>query len=68
MLITQTIFQIENCIDEWADGTHTNIPFTQDAYEDIFYEHLEELNRFDKFTEELKLVPSLLWGFHDEGR
>jgi Domain of unknown function (DUF6532) len=61
-------FQVENCIDEWADGTHTNISFTQDGYQDIFDEHLEELNRFDAFTKDLKIVPSLLWDLHDEGR
>ena len=65
MLIT---FQIENSIDEWADGTHANIPFTQDTYEDLFNEHLEELNKFDEFTKTLKILPALLWEIHDEGR
>jgi hypothetical protein len=65
---SQTLFQIENCIDEWVDGTHTIIPFTQDLYEAIFTEHLEELDRFDEFTKAFKLLPTLLQELHDEGR
>jgi len=61
-------FQIENCIDEWVDGTHNNISFTQDAYEGVFNEHIDELNRFDEFTKALKILPNLLWELHDEGR
>jgi hypothetical protein len=67
-LMNPKLFKIENCIDEWADGTHTVVPFTQDAYEDIYTEHLEELNRFDEFTKVLKILPSLLQELHDEGR
>lgn len=66
--MTLITFQIENSIDEWADGTRANIPFTQDAYEDLFNEHLEELNKFDEFTKALKILPALLWEIHDEGR
>lgn len=36
---------VECCIDEWTDGTRSNVQFMQEAYEDIFHEHLEELNR-----------------------
>jgi Domain of unknown function (DUF6532) len=61
-------FQIENCIDEWLLGTHTVIHFSQDAYESVFSEHLEELNRFDEYTNALHVLPNLLQDLHDEGR
>jgi hypothetical protein len=37
-------------------------------YEEVFNEHLEELNRFDEFTKALKILPNLLWELHNEGR
>ena len=58
--------QIENCIDEWADSMHANIPFTQDVYEELFTEHLDELNKFDEFTKAMKILPALLWELYDE--
>jgi hypothetical protein len=61
-------FQIENCIDEWLEGIHVNIPFSQDTYKSVYYEHLEELNNFDKHTKELKMLPALLSKLYDEGR
>ncbi|KAH9972696.1 hypothetical protein BJV77DRAFT_1131087 [Russula vinacea] len=63
-----TLTAIENCIDEWADGTHTSITFSQDSYEDLFKEHLQELDNFDKFTKSLNMLPMLLWGLYNEGR
>jgi len=40
----------------------------QDAYEDVYSKHLEELNRFNKFTKALKVLPNLLQELHDKGR
>ena len=60
-------FQIENCINEWLDGTHTIIPFSQDVYESVFTEQMEELNRFDEYTKALQVLPNLLQDLHDEG-
>jgi hypothetical protein len=61
-------FQIENCIDEWSDGVQANIFFTQEAYESVYHEHLEELNNFHKFTHHLKILPTLLSEIYNDGR
>ena len=58
-------FSDQNCIDEWVDGIHTTIHFTQDSYETIFSKHLEELDCFNEFTKVLQLLPSLLQDLHD---
>ena len=60
-------FQIENCIDEWSDGVQTSISFTQEAYESVYHEHLEELNNFDKCTKHLKILPALLSEIYNDG-
>jgi hypothetical protein len=44
------------------------IPFSQDMYEDIFTEHLEELNKFHEYTKRLGMFPSILQELHDAGR
>jgi hypothetical protein len=51
-----------------VNGTQYNIPFTQEAYRDIFQEHLEELNRFDEYTKSVKLLPSILQDLYNNGR
>ena len=38
------------------------------AYEDLFNEHLEELNKFDEFTKVMKILPAILQELHNEGR
>lgn len=54
-LIILTLFQIENCIDEWVEDIHTTIHFIQNSYETIFLERLEELDHFNEFTKVLQL-------------
>jgi len=61
------ILQIENCIDEWASGTFVSIHFSQDAYEKVYKEHLDELGRFDKFTKKLNILTIIQVDLYDVG-
>ena len=45
-----------------------NIAFKQDAYEPVFHEHMEELNKFHEFTKALKILPTILQELHNVGR
>ena len=47
------------------DGTQSNVQFTQEAYEDMSHEHLEELNRCDEYTKSLRILPTILQELHD---
>jgi len=60
--------QIECCIDEFATGSKIDIPFTADAYKDIFEEHLQMLDKFEEHTKEHGILPKLLQRLHDNGR
>jgi hypothetical protein len=61
-------FQIENCIDEWTNGAHVSIPFTQNVYEKFFNEHLKQVNMFELHTKEHNILPTLLMTLYQNGR
>jgi len=60
--------QIECCIDKFGTGSKIDIPFTVEAYKDIFGEHLQILGKFEEHTKEHKILPKLLQCLHDNGR
>jgi len=60
--------QIECCIDEFGTGSKIDIPFTAEAYKDVFREHLQMLDKFEEHTKEHKILPKLLQRLHDNGR
>jgi Domain of unknown function (DUF6532) len=37
-LITISLLQIVNCLEEWQTGTHVKIPFSGDRYETVYKE------------------------------
>lgn len=39
---------IECCLDEWADGTHCKIPFSEKLYRDKFDIHLKRINEWNQ--------------------
>jgi hypothetical protein len=54
-VLTTYLIQAKNCLDEWADGEKTSIPFTQAAYESEFDTHLKTLEKFHKQTKDAKI-------------
>jgi len=66
--LTSASLQIECCIDEFATGSKIDIPFTADAYKDVFAEHLQMLDKFEEHTKDHKILPKLLQHLHNNGR
>jgi hypothetical protein len=66
--LTSASLQIECCIDEFATGSKIDIPFTADAYKDVFAEHLQMLDKFEEHTKDHKILPKLLQRLHNNGR
>ncbi|KAJ7196363.1 hypothetical protein GGX14DRAFT_197174 [Mycena pura] len=56
---------IENCIDEWATGTHIDIDFKMKDYEPIYRTHIQALEAFDARGPALGQI---LARIHDVGR
>ncbi|KAH7910152.1 hypothetical protein BJ138DRAFT_1114361 [Hygrophoropsis aurantiaca] len=59
---------IENCIDEWATGIRTDIPFTINEYRPSFEAHLKDLKEFDQHTKEFKLLDKICLKLYNNGR
>ncbi|KAJ7604631.1 hypothetical protein FB45DRAFT_880313 [Roridomyces roridus] len=59
---------IENCIDEWASGTRTDIPFTANEYREVYHRHVAALQEFDEVTKEYGILNTILQNLHDSGR
>ncbi|KAJ7189629.1 hypothetical protein GGX14DRAFT_484616 [Mycena pura] len=56
---------IENCIDEWATGTHIDVDFKMKDYEPIYRTHIQALEAFDARGPALGQI---LARIHDVGR
>ncbi|KAF8179780.1 hypothetical protein K438DRAFT_1211385 [Mycena galopus ATCC 62051] len=59
---------VENCIDEWATGIRTDIPFTSSEYRRVYDSHIEALNRFETQTQPHKILGNILVRLHNLGR
>ncbi|KAH7918565.1 hypothetical protein BV22DRAFT_1024399 [Leucogyrophana mollusca] len=59
---------IECCIDEWATGTRTDIPFTTQDYRSVYEVHLKCLREFEKHTREHGLLKKICKKIYTNGR
>ncbi|KAI9069145.1 hypothetical protein FKP32DRAFT_1545651, partial [Trametes sanguinea] len=47
---------IQCAIDEWSTGVHTNVKFTEDAYSNIYKDHLQDLQDFEAASGEDRIL------------
>ncbi|KAJ6555893.1 hypothetical protein B0H19DRAFT_1151495 [Mycena capillaripes] len=59
---------IECCIDEWATGIKTDVPFTAADYRSVYQEHLKCLDDFEKHTAPCDILGNILTRAHNVGR
>ncbi|KAJ6585983.1 hypothetical protein B0H19DRAFT_1111100 [Mycena capillaripes] len=59
---------IECCIDEWATGVKTDVPFTAADYRSVYQEHLKCLDEFEKHTAPRDILGNILTRTHNIGR
>lgn len=60
--------QIECCIDEWATGIKTDVPFYSSDYRSVFDDHLDSIEEFGKHTKKYQLLDNLLVRIYNRGR
>ncbi|KAJ7479651.1 hypothetical protein FB451DRAFT_996218, partial [Mycena latifolia] len=59
---------IECCIDEWATGIKTDVPFTSADYRSVYQDHLKALADFEKHTAPCDILGNILTRVHNIGR
>ncbi|KAH7918951.1 hypothetical protein BV22DRAFT_1023796 [Leucogyrophana mollusca] len=63
-----TAVHATNCIDKWATGIRTDIPFTINEYKSVFEAHIKTLKEFDEHTKEHKLFTKICSRLYNNGR
>ncbi|KAJ7182098.1 hypothetical protein C8R46DRAFT_1069184 [Mycena filopes] len=60
---------IECCIDEWATGIKTDVPFTSADYRSVYEEHVKCLDEFEEHTSQrADILGNILTRLHNIGR
>ncbi|KIM50121.1 hypothetical protein SCLCIDRAFT_146273, partial [Scleroderma citrinum Foug A] len=59
---------IECCVDEWATGTHTDIPFTVHDYHGRYESHLKCLQDFDEAMKEFSMLKGICDRIYEDGQ
>ncbi|KAK7020093.1 hypothetical protein R3P38DRAFT_3552461 [Favolaschia claudopus] len=59
---------IECCVDEWATGVKTPVPFTSADYRSVYLDHLNALDAFEEGTAPRNILGDILKRTHDIGR
>lgn len=54
--IALVLTAIENCLDEWAEGEHSDIAFTAAGYKNNYEAHLKTLRAFAEHTKNSRIV------------
>ncbi|KAF7295757.1 hypothetical protein HMN09_01118200 [Mycena chlorophos] len=62
------IQKIENCIDEWASGSRTDINFTANEYRPVYEAHIEALEAFKVAGSKTQILEKILTRIHAVGR
>jgi hypothetical protein len=58
-LLMEHEIQIENCLDEWAEGEHSDIAFTAAGYKKNYEAHLKTLEAFAEHTKDSRIMSRL---------
>ncbi|KAJ7502168.1 hypothetical protein B0H11DRAFT_1712891, partial [Mycena galericulata] len=60
---------IECCIDEWATGIKTDVPFTSADYRSVYQEHIKALGEFESHSaHHAHILGNILTRVHNIGR
>ncbi|KAJ7643555.1 hypothetical protein FB45DRAFT_737421, partial [Roridomyces roridus] len=51
---------LENCVDEWATGIRTDIPFTASEYREVYQRHVSTLEEFAEATKKYGILDTIL--------
>lgn len=61
--------QIECCIDEWATGIKTDVPFTSAEYRTVYQDHVKALDEFETHTtQHAHILDNILTRMHNIAR
>ncbi|KAJ7634870.1 hypothetical protein FB45DRAFT_865486 [Roridomyces roridus] len=66
LALVLTVF--DNCVDEWATGIRTDIPFTASEYREVYQRHVSTLEEFAVATKKYGILDKILQDLHDNGR
>ncbi|KAJ7059964.1 hypothetical protein C8F01DRAFT_1254071 [Mycena amicta] len=59
---------MDNCVDEWITGTHTDVPFTANEYRSVYQSHVKSLQAFQMHGAKHQILEKILMKLHNNGR
>lgn len=57
--IALVLAAVECSLEEWSTGQRSDIKFTEDGYLKVFEKHLKDIEKFDKNTADMKIIPRI---------